>query len=91
MNIPSVGGKDIWLGQAVAGTGGLTVQGGTRALTLAAAQYLQRRGKARPMPDHRVIIFNATSLGTGTFRSERTVAGSGMLETAADLSSGPGW
>ena len=89
MNIPSATAKDIWLGQTVAGTGGLTVQGGTRALTLAAGNTFSG-GVRLTNADHRVIIFNATSLGTGTFRSERTVAGSGMLETAADLSSGPG-
>ena len=89
INFPSVGGKDIWLGQAVAGTGGLTVQGGARALTLAAGNTFSG-GVRLTNADHRVVIFNASSLGTGTFRSERTVAGSGMLESAADLSAGPG-
>ena len=92
MNIPFGGAKDIWLSHPVTGTAGITVQGGTRALTLMAANSFAGGVKMTNYND-RVIIGTLTALGTGTFRTEITTpggAGSGTLETAADLSASPG-
>ncbi|MCX6878404.1 MAG: DUF6288 domain-containing protein [Verrucomicrobia bacterium] len=89
MNIPFGGGKDIWLSQAVTGTGGMTVQGGGRSLTLTAANSFGG-GIILRNYDNRVQISNASALGTGTFRSERTTANSGQLISNANLASSSG-
>jgi autotransporter-associated beta strand protein len=85
----SFGQKDIWLSQPVTGTGGMTVQGGVRALTLTAENSFGG-GIKLTNNNNRVVIASLTALGTGTFRTETTTAGSGTLEAAADLSTSPG-
>ena len=89
VNIPFGGGKDIWLSQPVSGTGGITVQGGTRTLNLTVSNSFSG-GIILSDYDNRVVIWNLSALGTGTFRSERTTAGSGRLDAAANLTSGSG-
>ena len=89
MNIPFGGGKDIWLSQAVSGTGGMTVQGGTRSLTLTAANSFSG-GIILRNYDNKVQIAHASALGTGIFRSERITANSGQLAPTANLSAGSG-
>ena len=89
MNIPFAGGRDIWLSQVVSGTGGMTVQGGARSLTLTASNSFSGGVILRDY-DNRVVISHLNALGTGTFRSERATAASGRLETAAALTSGSG-
>ncbi|MEI6603733.1 MAG: DUF6288 domain-containing protein [Verrucomicrobiota bacterium] len=89
MNIPFGGAKDIWLSQVVSGSGGITVQGGSRALTLAAANTFSG-GVRLTNADHKVSILHANALGTGTFRTERTTANSGLLVSSANLSAAPG-
>ena len=88
-NMPFGGGKDIWLSQSVSGTGGMRIQGGTRTLTLTASNSFSG-GIILSDYDNRVVISHLSALGTGTFRSERTTAASGRLETAAALTSGSG-
>ena len=88
-NIPFGGAKDVWLSQVVSGTGGITVQGGARALTLTNDNSFSG-GVIFTNADHRVNIQHVNGLGTGTFRSERTAAGSGRLESGANLSAGVG-
>ena len=88
MNMP-FGFKDVWLSQVVSGTGGFTVQGGSRQLNLTNANTFSG-GLILTNADNRIVIWNLTSLGTGTFRTERTATGSGNLETAANLSAGAG-
>ena len=89
MNIPFGGAKDIWLSQVVSGTGGMAVQGGGRSLTLTANNTFSGGILLRNY-DNRVVISHLNGLGTGTFRSERTTAGSGRLETSGALASGTG-
>ena len=88
-NMPFGGAKDVWLSQVVSGTGGITVQGGTRALTLTNDNTFSG-GVKLTNADNRVNIQHVNGLGTGTFRSERTTAASGRLESLADLSAGVG-
>ncbi len=85
----SFGQKDIWLSQPVTGTGGMTVQGGVRSLTLTAENSFGG-GIKLTNTNNRVVIASLTALGTGTFRTETMTAGSGTLEAAADLSTSPG-
>ena len=89
MYISFGGSKDIWLSQPVSGTGGMTVQGDGRSLTLTASNSFSG-GIILGDNDNRVVISNLSALGTGTFRSERTTAASGRLETAAALTTGFG-
>jgi autotransporter-associated beta strand protein len=89
INIPFGGGKDIWLSQTLSGTGGMTVQGGTRSLTLTASNSFSG-GIILRNYDNRVQIAHASALGTGTFRSERITANSGQLVPTANLSAGIG-
>jgi autotransporter-associated beta strand protein len=89
MNIPFGGAKDIWLSQVVSGTGGMAVQGGARSLTLTANNTFSG-GILLRNHDNRVVISHLNGLGTGVFRSERTTAGSGRLETGGALASGTG-
>ena len=88
-NLPFGGGKDVWISQVVSGTGGVTVQGGTRALTLMAGNTFSG-GVRLTNNSNRVVMGNVGGLGTGTFRAETTSAGSGTLETVANLSGGTG-
>jgi autotransporter-associated beta strand protein len=88
-NIPFGGAKDVWLSQVVSGTAGITVQGGARALTLTNDNSFSG-GVIFTNADHRVNIQHVNGLGTGTFRSERTAADSGRLESGANLSAGVG-
>ena len=85
----SFGEKDFWLSQPVSGTAGFTVQGGTRTLTLVAANSFSG-GIRLTNTNNKVQIFNASALGTGAFRSETTTANSGLLISAANLSGGSG-
>ncbi len=85
----SFGEKDIWLSQPVTGTGGMTVQGGVRSLTLTANNSFEG-GLILKNDTNRIVIASLTALGTGTFRTERTTAGSGRLETMANVSASPG-
>ena len=88
-NMPFGGAKDIWLSQPVSGTGGITVQGGARALTLTSNNTFSG-GITLTNADNKVQILHANALGTGIFRSEPTTANSGQLVCAANLSSGSG-
>ena len=88
MNMP-FGQKDVWLSQVVSGTGGFTVQGGSRQFNLTATNTFSG-GIILKDFNNRIVIWNLSSLGTGTFRTERLTAGSGQLETAANLSAGAG-
>jgi autotransporter-associated beta strand protein len=88
INIP-FSQKDIWLSQVVSGTGGLAVQGGTRSITLTAANTFSG-GVRLTNADNRVQISHLRALGIGTFRSLRTVENSGQLIPLANLSTAPG-
>jgi fibronectin-binding autotransporter adhesin len=81
--------KDIWLSQVVSGTGGLSVQGGIRSLTLTAANTFSG-GIRLTNADNRVQISDLKALGTGSFRSMRTVENSGQLIPLVNLSAAPG-
>jgi autotransporter-associated beta strand protein len=81
--------KDIWLSKEISGTGGFTVQGGIRSLTLTANNSFSG-GVRLTDSDNRIQIAHLNSLGTGIFRSERLVPNSGRLVTIGDLSSFPG-
>ena len=82
--------KDIWLSQVVSGTGGLLVKGGSRALTLTANNSFAG-GIILKDYDNKIQISHTNALGTGTFRTETTTAGSGgKLIPLADLSTGSG-
>ena len=87
LNMPFGGGKDIWLSQVVSGTGGFTLQGGTRALTLAGNNTFSG-GVRLTNADNRLQISHVNAMGTGAFRSERLSANSGQLIAMADLSAG---
>ena len=89
MNIPFTGGKDVWLSQAVSGTGGFAVQGGGRSLTLTANNTFSG-GIKLGNTDNKIQIAHFNALGAGTFRSERLSANSGQLIPLADLSAGAG-
>ena len=88
MNIP-FGWKDVWLSQVVSGSGGFTVQGGARSLTLTASNTFSG-GITLKNFDNRIQISHFNALGTGTFRTERTTANSGQLIPLANLSTAPG-
>ena len=88
MNMP-FGWKDVWLSQIVSGTGGFTVQGGSRSLTLTANNTFSG-GVKLTNADNRIQISHLNALGTGTFRTERTTSGSGELIAFANLASGTG-
>jgi autotransporter-associated beta strand protein len=88
-NIP-FGYKDIWLSSVISGSGGLTVQGGSRSLTLTANNTFSG-GVKLTNSTNRIQISNPNALGKGTFRTEFMKAGSeGKLITLTDLSSGAG-
>ena len=90
MNLPFNGAKDVWLSQPISGTGGLTIQGGGRSLTLTANNTFSG-GVKLTNADNRIQIAHLNALGTGTFRTERTTAGSdGKLTSLANLSTAPG-
>ena len=89
MNISFGGGKDVWLSQVVSGSGGFKVQGGGRSLTLTANNTFSG-GITLTNNNNRIIISNNNALGTGTFRSERTIAASGGVEPASPLTLGSG-
>jgi autotransporter-associated beta strand protein len=88
MNMP-FSQKDVWLSQPVSGTGGLTVQGGARSLTLTGNNTFSG-GIKLTNADNRIQISHLNALGTGTFRSERTTAATGSLVPMANLSTAPG-
>jgi autotransporter-associated beta strand protein len=88
VNMP-FGQKDIWLSQAVTGTGGFTVQGGGRSLTLTADNSFSG-GVTLQNYNNRIQISHVNALGTGAFRSETTTANSGQLIPLTDLSADPG-
>jgi len=88
MNIPFAW-KDVWFSHPITGSGGMTVQGGTRALTLTGNNSFGG-GIRLTNGDNRVDISSLTALGAGTFRVETTTAGSGRLEPLANLSASPG-
>ena len=89
MNIP-FSYKDVWLSQAVSGAGGFTVQGGNRSLTLTANNSFSG-GVILKNDNNKIQIAHINALGTGTFRTERTAAGSeGKLISFANLSTAPG-
>jgi uncharacterized repeat protein (TIGR02543 family) len=88
-NMPFGGGKDVWISQPVSGTGGITVQGGTRALTLTNSNTFSG-GIRLTNANNKVQIQHANALGTGAFRSETTTANSGQLVCSANLTSGSG-
>ena len=88
MNMP-FGFKDVWLSQVVSGTGGFTVQGGGRQLNFIATNTFSG-GIIFKDFNNRIVIWNLVSLGIGTFRTERLSAVEGVLETAANVSTGAG-
>ena len=88
MNLPFNGGKDVWLSQAVSGTGGITVQGGGRKLTLTASNIFSG-GLRLTNEGNTVQISNQSALGSGTFRSESSLNNS-TLVSLADLGTGTG-
>jgi fibronectin-binding autotransporter adhesin len=81
--------KDVWLNQVVSGTGGLSVQGGVRSITLTAANTFSG-GIRLTNADNRVQISHLRALGTGIFRSMRSIENSGQLIPLANLSTAPG-
>ena len=81
--------KDVWLSQPISGSGGLTVQGGSRSLTLTANNTFSG-GVKLTNADNRIQISHLNALGTGMFRSERTSSSSGQLIPLSDLSGGAG-
>ena len=87
LNMPFGGGKDIWLSQVVSGTGGFSLQGGTRGLTLTASNTFSG-GIRLTNADNKLQIAHVNAMGTGAFRSERLTANSGHLVAMADLSAG---
>ncbi len=89
MNMP-FNWKDIWLSQPVSGIGGFSIQGGNRSLTLTANNTFSG-GVTLKNYDNRIQISHLNALGTGTFRTERTTAGSeGKLISLTNLSTGLG-
>ena len=88
MNMP-FSFKDVWLSQPVTGTGGFTVQGGDRSLTLIADNSFSG-GVTLQNFSNRIQISHVNALGTGTFRSETTAANGGQLVPLTDLSAGAG-
>jgi autotransporter-associated beta strand protein len=89
MNMPFSGGKDVWLSQPVSGTGGFTVQGGSRSLTLTGNNTFSG-GIKLTNTDNKIQISHLNALGTGVFRTERLTASSGQLIPLANLSGGAG-
>ena len=88
MNMP-FGWKDVWLSQPVSGTGGFTIQGGGRSLTLTGNNTFTG-GIILKNDSNRIQISHVNALGTGTFRTERTTTNSGQLVSLANLSAGAG-
>ena len=80
--------KDVWLSQIVSGTGGFTVQGGTRRLTLTGNNTFSG-GVKLTNAGNSVQISHLNALGTGTFRSESALNNS-ILITLTNLATGPG-
>jgi autotransporter-associated beta strand protein len=90
MNMSFDGGlKDVWLGQGVSGSGGFTVQGGSRSLTLTTKNTFSG-GIKLTNASNNIQVSDLNALGIGTFRSERLTANSGHLISLADLSTGSG-
>jgi autotransporter-associated beta strand protein len=87
MNMP-FGWKDVWLSQIVSGTGGFTVQGGSRKLTLTANNTFSG-GLTLTNANNTLQISHLNALGTGTLRSESAI-NSATLIPLTDLSSGTG-
>ncbi len=88
MNLPFGGGKDVWLSQAVSGTGGITVQGGGRKLTLTASNTFS--GGLRLTNDGNTVqISNANALGSGIYRSESALNNSTLIPLT-NLATGTG-
>ncbi len=87
MNMP-FGWKDVWLSQIVSGTGGFTVQGGGRKLTLTANNTFSG-GLTLTNANNTLQISHLNALGTGTLRSESAI-NSATLIPLTDLSSGTG-
>ena len=87
MNIP-FSQKDIWLSQVVSGTGGMTVQGGSRKLTLTGDNIFSG-GVRLTNANHTVQISHNNALGSGTFRSE-SAFNNAYLIPLTDLTTGSG-
>jgi autotransporter-associated beta strand protein len=81
--------KDIWLSQPISGTGGFTVEGAGRSLTLAANNTFSGGIKLTGNGNNVKIAHN-NALGSGVFRTEPATAGTGNLESIANLSALPG-
>ena len=88
MNLSFGGGKDVWLSQMVSGTGGITVQGGGRKLTLTASNTFSG-GLRLTNEGNTVQISNPSALGSGVFRSESSLNNS-TLVALANLATGTG-
>ena len=88
MNMP-FSQKDVWLSQQVTGTGGFTVQGGSRKLTLTGNNSFSG-GVTLQNFDNTIQISHVNALGSGTFRSERIAANSGQLIPLTNLATGTG-
>ena len=88
LNLPFGGGKDVWLSQVVSGTGGITVQGGGRKLTLTGSNTFS--GGLRLTNDGNTVqISHANALGSGAYRSESTLNNS-TLVALTNLATGTG-
>jgi autotransporter-associated beta strand protein len=87
LNMP-FGWKDVWLSQIVSGTGGFTVQGGGRKLTLTGNNTFSG-GLQLTNDGNTVQISSLNALGTGTFRTESAINNS-ILVPLTDLASGTG-
>ena len=88
LNLPFGGGKDVWLGQIVSGTGGFTVQGGGRKLTLTANNSFSG-GVKLTTAGNTLQISHLNALGTGTLRSEVGLNAVALIPLT-DLASGTG-
>ena len=83
------GAKDIWLTGPITGTGGLTLLGDTRVLTLYGNSSFSG-GVLFQNSNCGLTIAHTNALGTGLLRTEKTTLGTGLLGVAADLSAGNG-
>ncbi len=88
MNLPFGGGKDVWLSQIVSGTGGFTVQGGGRKLTLTGNNTFSG-GVKLTTGGNTLQISHLNALGTGILRSEVGL-NAAPLVPLTDLASGTG-
>ncbi len=88
MNLPFGGGKDVWLSQIVSGTGGFTVQGGGRKLTLTANNTFSG-GVKLTTAGNTLQISHLNALGTGILRSEVGLNAAALIPLV-DLSTGTG-